>query len=324
MRFLISILFLTGCLSLGAQELFPLNEPASNMPKGVLGIRVLSHSYKEYNVWRNMTGIRLMYGVLPRLTVMATATASNHHGNSLPDNLISHTHLGSQTLYYVPTFARGVEYPYLFNGIHLYAKFRFVSIDGIKTHFRVAAFAEGSNVSAAHDEAEPNLMDDTKGYGGGLIVTYLKKRFAASVTSGLIIPGSYIGTSSSMGQPLPVTIDYGKAFTYNLSLGYLLLPKHYSSYQQTNLNLYVELNGKSYESAKVYQSGNEVAIETDFLKGGNYMDIHPGLQFIFSSNTRLDLSVGFPLIKYSYTHFYPYYYVALQRYLYAKKKSLNN
>jgi hypothetical protein len=318
---IIAVLFFSFLSSLQAQELFPLNEPASNVPKGVFGARVFTHSYKEYDVWRNMSGIRLMYGVLPRLTLMANLTASNHHGTDLPNNLISHTHVGNQTLYYLPAFQRGIQYSYIFNGIDLYAKFRFLSIDGIKTHFRAAVYAEWSNVDVAHDEAEPNLMDDTKGYGGGLLMTYLKNHFAVSLTSGFIIPGAYNGTYlAAIGQPVPVTIQYGRALNYNLSFGYLLFPRHYSDYKQVSVSLYAEFMGKSYESAKVFQYGAEVPIETDLLKAGNYVDVHPGLQFIFNSNTRLDLSVGAPLVRQAYTHFYPYFYIALQHYFYPVKK----
>ncbi|MFM7023046.1 MAG: hypothetical protein ACKOXB_08710 [Flavobacteriales bacterium] len=321
MRKIVIAALLLLSLHLPAQELFPLNEQASNVPKGVLGARAFSHSYKEYEVWRNMSGIRLMYGLLPRLTIMADITASNHHGNTLPNNLVTHKHVGNQTIYYVQPFQRGVVYPYLFNGIHLYAKFRFLSIDGMKTHFRGAAYAEWSNVNAAHDEAEPNLMDDTKGYGSGLIITYLKNHFAVSLSSGFIIPGSYSGTSQlSIGTITPIIIEYGKALQYNLSFGYLLSPKQYSSYQETSISLYAEFMGKAYQGAKVFQDGTEISVETDLLKAGNYVDVHPGIQFVFSSNTRLDLSVGLPLIKASYTHFYPYYFIAVQRYFYASKK----
>ena len=279
-QIIISVLFLNLYYFVSAQELFPLNEPASNMPKGVLGVRVFTNSYMEYDVLRNMSGVRLMYGVSPRLTLIANLTTSNHHGVDLPPNLVSHTHVGNQTLYYIPTFQRGISYPYIFNGVDLYAKFRFLSIDGIKTHFRAAAYAEWSNVSVAHDEAEPNLMDDTGGYGSGLILTYLKNHFAVSAVSGIVIPNSYSGTSLlSSGQDVPITIEYGRAITYNLSFGYLLFPQHYSSYKQVNVNVYAEFIGKSYEGAKVYQFGIEVPVETVLLKAGNYVDVNPALQY---------------------------------------------
>jgi len=318
---IISICFFITSSSLQAQELFPLCEPASNIPKGVLGLRAISNTYKEYDVWRNMSGVRVMYGLTSRLSIFASFTGSNHHGIDLPTNLVNHTHLGNQTLYFVSPFQRGIPYPYLFNGTDLYAKFRVLSFDGIKTHLRVALYGEWSNVSVAHDEAEPNLMDDTKGYGSGLIVTYLKNHFAISLTSGFIIPGAYLGTSfSPYGQAIPTTLEYGKAFTYNLSMGYLLYPKHYSSYKQVNVNLYTEFTGKTYGSAAVYQLGAEIPIQTPLLQAGNYVDVHPGIQFIFNSNLRLDLSVGLPFIQQSYTHFYPFTYIAVQRYFYNPKK----
>ena len=62
---------------------------------------------------------------------------------------------------------------------------------------------------------------------------------------------------------------------YSLSAGYLLLPVQYKSYEQTNLNLYVELLGKS---------------NMDQYRAGYYVDVAPAIQFIFNSTTRLDLS----------------------------------
>ncbi len=314
------LLLLLEISSAKAQELFPLSEPASNAPKGVVGVKALTNSYQEFDALRNMVGLRLIYGLLPRLTLMATISASNHHDVDLPANLVSHTHLGNQTIYHVSPFQRGIPYPYIFNGVYLYAKFRFMSIDRFKSHLRGAVYGEWSNVNVAHDEAEANLMDDTKGYGTGLILTYLKNHFAVSLNSGVVLPGSYAGNSTSYGLTLPTTIAYGRALNYNLSFGYLLFPKHYSSYQQINVNVYTEFVGKSYESARVCQNGMEIPLETPLLKAGNYLDVHPGIQFIFNSNTRVDLSVGLPLLRQSYTHFYPFTYLSIQRYLYNEKK----
>ncbi len=309
-----------------SQELFPLNEPASSVPKGVVGVKIMDETYKEVKLLRNQVSLRLMYGLLPRLSVMAMVGASNHHGKNFPPNLVSHSHTGNQTHYSTGDFERGVHYPYRSNGIYLFAKYRFISIDALHQHFRMAAYAEGSLLKQAHDEAEPNLIGDTKGYGGGLIATCLKKHFAISLTSGFVIPGSYTGLSpdASGGPMISTTINYGRAINYNLSMGYLLLPHIYKNYDQVNLNLYLELLGKAYEAATVYQFGNQpVPIETNLLKAGNYIAMAPGIQCIFKSNLRLDVSVKLPLINRSYSSFYPVFQVGVQRYFYIHKKNEN-
>jgi hypothetical protein len=306
-----------------SQELFPLNEPASNVPKGVLGLRLMDETYKELNRYRNEFGLRIMYGVLPRLSVSATIGISNHHDKDFPSNLVSHTHNGNQTIFYTSEFERGLKYPYRSNGVYVFAKYRFISRDGQHNHFRVAAYAEGAYLQQAHDEAEPNLIGDTKGYGGGLITTCLKNHLAISLTSGVTIPGSYTGLSPDVsgGPMISTTIHYGRALNYNLSMGYLLFPQRYKNYDQLNLNIYLELLGKTYEAAKVYQYGNlPIPINTPLLQAGNYVNIAPGIQCIIKSNLRIDLSMEFPFVHKSYSTFYPVMQLGVQRYFYGRKK----
>jgi hypothetical protein len=167
-------------------------------------------------------------------------------------------------------------------------------------------------------------MEDTKGYGFGLITTYLYRRFAASLTSGCILPGSFIGTSPDIygGPDVPTEVKYGKALKYNLSFGYLLLPKRYENYKQMNLNLYLEFLGKAYQQATVIQYGDKtLPIKTPLLQAGNYVDICPGIQLIANSNLRFDFSVELQCINTSYTHFYPVYLFGIQRYFYLRKKN---
>lgn len=305
-----------------AQELYPHNEPASTLPKRVIGVRLFAKTYREAPVYRNLFAARLMCGLTPRLTLMLTASVSNHHGRELPDQLVYHTHNGSQTVYSTGSFKRGNRHPYLFNGLYAYAKYRFLSRDRQNGHFRMAAYAEASGVTSAHDETEPNLMDDTKGLGGGLLVTWLNRRFAGSFTGGVIVPGAYNGFAPDSGGPkIPTRVEYGRALVYNLSLGYLLFPRKYSGYRQTNVNLYAEFIGRAYEAATVTQYGYvNVPIQTPLLQSGNYVELHPGVQVIFNSNLRLDVSAGFPIHNKSYAHFYPVFYVAVQRYFFPGVK----
>ncbi|MFI5205901.1 MAG: hypothetical protein ACHQVK_03080, partial [Candidatus Paceibacterales bacterium] len=233
MKKLFSILFFILLSKANSQELFILNEPASTIPKGVLGIRQFNESFKEVNIYRNMFCLRLMYGLLPKLTVMVTAGANNHHGSIFPDNLVSHTHNGNQTTYSTGNYQRGLQYPYQIGGVYFFAKYRFFTRDGQNSHLRMALYAEASNTKVAHDEAEPNLLDDTKGIGGGLIITALKNKFAVSLTSGVIVPGAYSGFANDplSNDLIPTKINYGNAVKYNLSFGYLVLPRRYNDYK---------------------------------------------------------------------------------------------
>ena len=122
-------------------------------------------------------------------------------------------------------------------------------------------------------------------------------------------------------------MQYGKAITYSLSFGYLLLPQTYRSYKQTNINLYAEFLGKSYGSGKVFLEnigapGSSYQITgpaVQVFEAHNYVEFHPGLQAIFNSNLRVDISAGFPLLNQSYTRFYPVYTLGVQRYFFGRK-----
>jgi hypothetical protein len=300
------------------QELYPLSEPASSVPKGVLGIRVFSQNFKEVNTARSLNVVRIMYGLTPRLSVMATGSFSNHHSRKLPADLITHSHVGNQTIYFTHNILRGVKYPTLFNGLHLFAKYRFLSLDKKNEHFRMGLYGEWSNVNKAHDEAEPNLMDDTAGYGGGMIATWLKNRFAASASYGLVRPDSYSETQPDFtgGPDLPTRIYYGNAIKYSVSFGYRLFPKKYTDYNQPNWNLYLEFIGTRYDAARVIQNGTEITTRALALTDGKYLEIHPGIQRIVNSNLRIEGSVGFSALGRSYVHFPPIWTIAVQRYFY--------
>jgi len=302
-----------------AQELYPMTEPASNIPKGALGIRFFGETYNEVDRIRNLFALKLMYGLTPKLTIEATPTLSNHHSKQLPPEFPVHN-----------TPQIGVNHPYLFNGVDFYAKYRFLTLDGENSHFRAAVYGEYSILKVAHDEAEPTLLDDNSGLGGGLITTYLKNHFAASFTGGIILPSKYKGDvpDELQGLPgVPATVIYGKGYNYSLSLGYLLFPKTYNNYNQTNWNIYLEFIGKSYDAVQmqvgnIYYNSPQYAISTKgnrALQANQYLEVYPGLQSIIKSDTRIELSVGFPLISRSYVHYYPVYTVGVQRYFYFHK-----
>jgi len=301
--------FLLFSFSLKAQELFPRTEPASNSPKGALGVRMSNEFYREVTVLRSMQNCKFMWALTNKLMLTQAFTFANHHGARLPDDFIKndgnigqHTH-GNK---------KGNTYPYGFENASLTLKYRFLSLDGQNSHFRMAAFAEAAAGTSAHDEAEVSLMGDNSGGGGGIIATVLHKKFAASVTGGAILPYRYV--QKDMNE---IIIEYGNAYYYSLSFGYLLFPFRYKDYNQTNLNLYMEFIGKSYDKINVNLNSTDVLIDkVPSLEQGNYVDVFPGMQLILNSSTRVDISVGLPLISRSYVHTYPFYYLGIQRYFY--------
>jgi len=306
--------FMMFPMQLFAQELFPLAEPASSIPKGTLGVKLYSETYKEVKQWRFQNGLRLSYGVTPKLSLFLTALSSNHHGDKMPEEFPFHN-----------TPERGKFYPYKFNGFHLYGKYRVLSLDHQNEHFRMAAYAEAAKVKTTHHETEPDLeMGDNSGWGFGLITTLLKNKFAGSLTAGAILPSAYLGSSpdpiSSMPD-IPIRVYYGKAITYSLSFGYLLLPRKYESYDQGNLNFYLTFKGKYYDAAKVdifVGMPNEYYLINDqypkALQRNYFVDISPGIQYIVRSNLRIDFSTSFRCLGFSYAKLYPVYTLGVQRY----------
>src|ERR1700722_12884963 len=163
------LLFVFFSHATSAQELFPVAENASNIPKGALGIRLFDEGYKESDLYRNLTALKLLYGITPKLSVYATATVSDIHEKTLPFDFITHNHSGGSTIPGTNTPQEGIPYPYVFNSVDIYAKYRFYSADGANSHLRMAAYAEGSRVVVPSHEAEPDLLMHTSGYGAGII-----------------------------------------------------------------------------------------------------------------------------------------------------------
>ncbi len=320
-----SLLFVTFLsISIRAQELYNLTLPASTLPKGALGIRLFNESYSEQGLIRKITELKLMYGITSKLSVTVTGVASDYHSLYLPVDFILHDHSGGNA----PPAAnlpQATPNPYIFAGTDLYAQYRFLASDGQNSHFRMAAYGEGSYVRIASHLGDPELLTHNTGFGAGLITTYLKSHFAATATLGYVIPTEYAGNAfDKYGGAYYTTIKYGNAFNYDLALGYLLFPRHYKTYNQSNVNLYLEFLGRSYGAAAVTQQDGVVTDHipnTPFLKAGNYVDINPGVQWIIKSSLRIDVSVGFPLINSSFIHQYPLYYIGLQRYFFFKKRS---
>lgn len=310
-RVAVVCLFLLPVL-INAQELFPHNEPASNSPKGALGVKISNEFYEEITVLRSMQNCKFMWAFTPQFMITPGITFSNHHGKKLPDSFIANDGtIGTHT----HGIKKGVQYPYSFENAAINLKYRFFNNDKEHYHFRMATYIDLATGNRPHDEAEPGLMGDNSGVGAGLIATLLKQKFAVSLNSGLIIPGDYTQNSSQK-----ITIRYGNAYYCNLSTGYLLLPFEYKSYKQTNLNLYLEFSGKKYDAPAISLNGEHILIaDAPGLEKGSYIEVHPSVQLIIQSQTRLDFGASFPLINRSYVRYYPLLYFGIQRYFFFKK-----
>jgi hypothetical protein len=230
--------FLWALSPLRAQELFNYTEPASNMPARSIGIRLTNNILDEQHLKQTTYQLlpELMWGVNNRLMLHFEGIASNS-GN-----------------------------PFTLVGTSLYAKYRLFSRDKVHQHFRMAAFSRISyNKSHIHyQEIETNGMNTGFEFGG-IATQLLHKQAFSTMLSYEQITDNGNGNEIHSGNAR-------NALNYTLSAGRLVLPKKYTSYQQTNFNLMIEILG-----------------QVQPQQGLHYIDIAPSMQFIIRSQTRIDI-----------------------------------
>ncbi|MFN2458937.1 MAG: hypothetical protein ABR502_12115, partial [Chitinophagaceae bacterium] len=125
------------------------------------------------------------------------------------------------------------------------------------------------------DHNEIDVMHDQSGVQLGLIATQLWKKFAVSGSGSL----NEVLNDERWQKSSPQQYAY-RAFNYSVSTGYLLLPFEYKDYDQTNLNLYLEVLGSR---------------NLDWPQEKYYVDLAPSLQFIFKSTGKLNIGYRFQL-----------------------------
>lgn len=242
-NFLITALLTTSVVS--GQELYVFSEPASNMPSK-------SISVKQTGKWLR--------------SAMSGRTESRHTSEvmfGMNKNLMVHGAV---------TFSDMYSRSQRFESVRTYAKYRFLTIDGMYSHFRMAAFAEASHSRNVSMYDELSLEGDQSGVQAGIIATQLLHKLAVSTTLSLTE-----SLQKGRSLPGPKAVPY-QAFNYSLSAGYLVLPKKYTSYNQTNLNLYVELLGQRTYDKQRY-----------------FVDLAPAAQLIFNSQAKLNMGYRFQL-----------------------------
>lgn len=166
------------------------------------------------------------------------------------------------------TFSNMHTPDFRYESVDVYAKYRFLSHDDVHKHFRMAAYIEAAKTKAPFHYNEINLMGDKSGIGAGLVVTQLWNKFAVTAT---------VGNTEVLDKSRRYVVIYIPArsyssFDYAISTGYLVLPREYTSYKQVNLNLYLELIGQQ-------------SLDRDY----HFTDLAPAVQFIFNSNTKLNI-----------------------------------
>ncbi len=222
-----------------SQELFSMTEPASNIAAHSISIRVDNSIMDENN------SARINYHLIPGVAVGLSKTL----------------------MLRVSTFFSNRGNTFRNEGGSIYAKYRFLSIDAMQRHFRMAAFGTLSfNNSDIHQE-EISMYGHNTGYEAGLVATQLLQKIALSASI------SFTGArDNANNNKFIYGYENSKAINYSFSVGKLMLPKQYRDYKQPNLNLMIETMG-----------------QVNTGSGKYYLDIAPMAQLVINSESRLDL-----------------------------------
>ncbi len=237
------------CVYLPAQELYPLTEPASNNPARSVAVKAMAMLHGDRHsgrtMQRYMTDVSL--GLSKNLMLRGGGNFSNMHQNAM-----------------------------IWEGARLYAKYRFLSNDDVHKHFRMAVFGMYGYSRNHLDHNEINLMmGEQSGVQAGVVATQLWNKLAVSGT----VAWNEVLDGIRKEKQYSDLYAY-QAINYSLSAGYLLLPFEYKDYNQTNLNLYVELLG-----------GRNI----NFPAEKYWVDLAPSVQAIFNSTAKLNAGFRFQL-----------------------------
>ena len=231
-------------LNANAQELFIFTEPASNMPSHSISGKVTGKYSKhpEATNYMQRYAPEIMFGLNKKWMAHFSSTFSD-------------------------MYSKNVRW----ESVKTYLKYRFLSNDEVHKHFRMAGFGEYSysRNTAIYDDI--SIDGDQSGFQGGLIMTQLWNKLAVSSTI------SYLQTIKNKNIEIDVFIP-GKSFNYTVSAGYLVFPFNYTSFKQTNFNVYAELLGQRALDMKKY-----------------VVDFAPGIQFIFNSNAKLNIGYRYQI-----------------------------
>jgi hypothetical protein len=247
MRFILMGLLITCCTNAHAQELFVYTEPASNMAAKSIGFRLTNSLMKQdlsnqYNVHLIP---EIMLGVSKNIMIHAETFLSNRSNGLVAE------------------------------GGALYAKYRFYSKDEVHSHFRMAAYTRASFNNSDIHQPVIDLNGHNSGIETGLIATKLINKLALS--AGAV---HLYAADNSRGNKFIYGNNNRHAAGYHFSIGKLMLPKEYTGYHQTNMNLMLETLG-----------------QTNLKTGKSFVDLAPSLQLIILSRMRVDIGYRFAILK---------------------------
>jgi hypothetical protein len=231
-----------------AQELYVYTEPASNMPARSVSAKLTGHfvgSDKIYGRFSQRYMPEIMFGISRKVMIHLSSTFADMHTSN-----------------------------FRFESISLYAKYRFLSKDDVHKHFRMAVFADISKSRSPFHYDEISLMGDKGGVEAGIIATQLVSRLAVSGT----ISHTQVLDKSRNDKIFYIPKRNYQSINYSLSAGYLVLPRQYTDFKQTNLNIYAELLAQQTLDRKTH-----------------YVDLAPAVQLIFNSISKLNVGYRFQL-----------------------------
>jgi hypothetical protein len=222
------------------QELFTATEPASNRPARSIGFRI------DHSLMDEIGTSRINYHLIPEVMIGVYNKLSVHGGLFFSNR--------SDRLRY--------------EGATLYAKYRFLSIDQLQRHFRMAAFVRTSTNNSDIHQQELNVYGHNTGVEAGIVATQLLKKVAISSSA------SYLRVTDN-GKENKFSYDRKEqqAINYSLSFGKLMLPRTYSNYRQLNVNLMLEFLS-----------------QVNTGSGNYFIDAAPTVQFIVNSQSKIDIS----------------------------------
>tara|TARA_Y100000739_G_C20499875_1_gene414376 strand:+ start:122 stop:970 length:849 start_codon:yes stop_codon:yes gene_type:complete len=261
MRIFFILFLLIHTYILSAQELYINSEPASLIPKGTKVVRLTNSNI--FLDGSNMMGSignafiitpSLSYGISKKIMLSGSIQFANKPYE--------------QDM--VPNFG--------LNGFKIYSKQRILSTDKQKYHTRLSSFIKYSfhEDKFMKDNLDIELQDT--GFELGLIATQLINKLAISITTA-ITRISNIDEKFTQGSTVKWQTTNLNTFKNSISAGYLLFPRKYNSYKQTNFNLYVE-----------YLT-NTILNENFPVRYNKFSSTFaPGIQFIIMSRSRLDFS----------------------------------
>ena len=248
MRKLLFVFYLGLFQESYGQELYVFSEPASNMPAHSISAKLTNHFVVNDEIYNRLSQRympEIMFGISKKLMVHLSATMSNMHTNK-----------------------------FRFESYAFYGKCRFLSKDDIHRHFRMAFYVDVSHTNAPFHYEEISLMGDKSGVEAGVIATQLWNKLAVSGT----VSHTQVLDRSRKNDVIYVPPRNYQSLNFSASAGYLLFPREYTDYKQTNLNLYTEILG-----------------QRTLDNPGYYIDLAPAIQLIFNSNSKLNIGHRFQL-----------------------------